>query len=212
MTRTRQIRLVPILLALLVAQGQGHAQSVPPTGDNAAVGWIRPEEVPDRADALLGRLDAARPDAAAQAALTQIEAGVAALGSDLDPLLERATAAIAQRASLAAIEDVRRELETVAAPLRGWKDELASEAKRVAKVLDELAAAQRVWSETHGRPETAAAGDVVARRVESSVQALDETVADLRALQARVPRQRTEASLRTRMRRRCRIEASLEQW
>jgi hypothetical protein len=101
-------RLVPILLALLVAQGQGHAQSEPPTGASAAVGWIRPEEVPDRAEALLGRLDRARPNAAAQATVQQIEAGTAALGADLDALLARATAAIAQKGSLAAIGGGRR--------------------------------------------------------------------------------------------------------
>ena len=185
--RLSATRWLPLfLLALCVVQGSVHAQSEPPAGESAAVGWIRPEEVPDRADALRGQLDAARPDAAAQAALQQIEAGIAALGPDLDALLERATVAISQKTSLAAIEDARRELKGAATPLRGWKDELAAEAKRVAEVLDRLAQVRRVWSETQGRPETAAAGDVVARRVESSLQALDDTVARLRILQARV--------------------------
>ena len=175
-----------LFLALCVVQGQAHAQAEPPTGDNAAAGWIRPEEVLDRADALRSRLDAARPDGATEAALQKIEAGIAALGPDLRALLGRATTAIAQKASLAAIEDARRDFEGAAAPLRGWKDELAAETKRVAGVLDELAQAQRIWSETRGRSETAAAGDVVVRRVESSVQALDEAVALLRAWQARV--------------------------
>ena len=40
------------LLALYVLQGPIYAQSEPPTRDNAAVGWIRPEEVPERAEAL----------------------------------------------------------------------------------------------------------------------------------------------------------------
>ena len=175
-----------LFLALCVVQGPAHAQAEPPTGDNAAAGWIRPEEVLDRADALRSRLDAARPDGATEAALQKIEAGIAALGPDLRALLGRATTAIAQKASLAAIEDARRDFEGAAAPLRGWKDELAAETKRVAGVLDELAQAQRIWSETRGRSETAAAGDVVVRRVESSVQALDEAVALLRAWQARV--------------------------
>jgi len=137
---------------------------------------------PARRGARPGR-SAARPAGrgAAQCGRTggpqQIEAGIAALGPDLDALLERAAAVTTQKASLAAIEDVRRELEDVAAPPRGWKDALAAEAKRTAEVLDELARARRVWSETRGRPETAAAGDMVARRVESSVQALDEAVA-----------------------------------
>jgi hypothetical protein len=171
---------------LFVVLGQGDAQSEAPSEGGAPVGWIRPEEVPDRADALRGRLGAARPDTAAQAALQQIEAGIAALGPDLDALIERATAAIAHKATLAAIADVRGELEGAAAPLQGWKDELAAETKRVAEILDELAQARLIWSETRGRPETAAAGDVVARRVESSVQARDDAVARLRVLQARV--------------------------
>ena len=52
--------------------------------------------------------------------------------------------------------------------------------------LDRLAQASRVWSETRTRSETAATGDVVVRRVESSLQALDEAVARLRAWEARV--------------------------
>ena len=181
-------RWLPLfLVALSVIHGPAHAQSAPPpSGESAAVGWIRPEEVSERAEALRGRLDVPLPNAAARAALEHIEAGIAALGPDLDALRERATEAIAQKASLTGIEDARREIEGAAVPLRGWQDELAAQAKRVAEVLDELAQARRVWSETRGRPETAAAGEVVARRVESTVQALDETVARLRAWQARV--------------------------
>jgi small-conductance mechanosensitive channel len=182
----RQISLVPILFALFVVCAQAHAQSEPPDVGGAAVDWIRPEDVAGRADALLRRLDAARADAAAAAALQQIEAGIAELGPDLDSLLQRATAAIAQRASLAAIEDVRYELEAAAAPLHAWQQELAAQAKRVAGILDDLAEARRVWSETRGRPETVAAGDVVTRRVESSLQAIDQAVAQLRTWQARV--------------------------
>mgnify|MGYP001396179037 CR=1 FL=1 len=184
--RTPVLRLVPILLVLLVCQGQGHAQSETPGERGAAVGWIRTEEVPDRADALLSRLDAAQPAAAAQAALQRIEGGIAELGPDLEALLERVTATLTRSASLAEIADVRGELLSAAAPLRGWKDELAAEAKRVAEVLDELAQAQRIWSETRGRPETAAAGDVVARRVESSLAALEGATVRLRAWQMRV--------------------------
>ena len=174
------------LFALCVVPGSGRAQSEAPTADSGAVEWIRPEEVPDRADALLGRLEGARAEAAAQATVQRIEAGITALGPDLDALLQRATAAVAQNAPLPALEDVRRELEDAAAPLNGWKDELAAEAKRVAGALDDLARARRVWTETRGRPETAAAGEVLARRVQSSVQAIDDAVAGLRVWEARV--------------------------
>ena len=186
MSRTRQIHLVPILLALLVCQGEGHAQSEPPGDREAAVGWIRPEAVSDRADVLLRRLDAAPPTAAAQAALQRIEGGIAELTPDLGALLVRAAAVRERSTSLAEIADVRRELVSAAAPLRDWKDELAVEAKRVAEVLDERTRAERVWSETRGRPETVAAGDAVARRVESSLAALDEAGRRMRAWQARV--------------------------
>jgi len=179
-------RLLPVLLVLLVVQGQGHAQSEPPREREGAVAWIRPEAVSDRADMLLRRLDAVQPTAAAQAALQRIEGGIAELTPDLDALIVRADAARARSTSLAEIEDARRELEGAAAPLRGWRDELAAEAKRVAEVLDELARAERAWSETRGRPETVAAGDVVARRVASSLAALDEAGKRMRAWQARV--------------------------
>jgi potassium efflux system protein len=178
--------LVPILLLLLVYQGQGDAQSQTPGERGPAVGWIRPEEVADRADALLRRLDEVRPNTVAQADLQQIEGGIAVLGPKLDALLERATAALARSASLAQIADVRDELVDTAAPLRGWQEELAAAAKRAADVLDELAQTHRLWSETRDAPETAAAGDVVARRVESSLQAVDEASVRLRAWQARV--------------------------
>jgi len=185
-SRARQIHLVPILLALVVCPGQGHAQSEPPGEREVAVGWIRPEDVSDRADVLLRRLDAAQPTAAAQAALQRIEGGITELAPDLGALLVRADAVRARSTSLAEIEDARRELEGAAAPLRGWKDELAAEAKRVAEVLAELARTERVWSQTRGRPETVAAGDVVARRVESSLAALDEAGKRMRAWQARL--------------------------
>jgi small-conductance mechanosensitive channel len=185
-SRARQIHLVPILLALVVCPGQGHAQSEPPGEREAAIGWIRPEDVSDRADVLLRRLDAAQPDAAEQAALQRIEGGIAELAHDLGALLVRADAVRARSTSLAEIEDARRELEGAAAPLRGWKDELAAEAKRVAEVLAELARAERVWSQTRGRPETVAAGDVVAQRVESSLAAMEEAGKRMRAWQARL--------------------------
>ncbi len=175
-----------LLLAWWVVQAPGHARAEPATGESATVGWIRPEDVPDRAEALRSRLDAAQPDEAAQAAVHRIETGIAALGPDLDALLVRATDAVAQKGSLTTLGDALRELESAAAPLGGWKRDLAAETKRVAEVLDELAQTRRVWSETRGRPETAAAGDVVVQRVESSIQALDAAVARLRAWRTRV--------------------------
>ena len=186
MIGARQSRPFAVLLLLLVAPGLGDAQPEPPHEPDAAVAWIRPEEITDRADALQRRLAAARPSAATQAVVGQIEGGIAALGRDLDPLLERAGALLQRKVPLAEIEDVRRELASVAAPLVGWKDQLAAEAKRVADALDVLAQAQRLWSATLDRPETVAAGPVVAQRVTSSLRALDEAAANLRAWRERV--------------------------
>jgi potassium-dependent mechanosensitive channel len=172
------------LFALLVAPGRGPAQPTP--SEAAPPTWIRPEEVPARADELLRRLESARPDAAAEASLAEIDRSLPQLGRDLDAVLERVTDAVERSAALAELEDLRRELTGVATPLADWKDELDAEAKRVAEVLDMIARGERIWSETRGRPETAAAGDVVRRRVESSIEALKKAAASLHTWRARV--------------------------
>jgi hypothetical protein len=75
-----------------VTVGRGHAQPTP--GEGAALDWIRPEEVPARADALLRRLKAARPDAATESSLEKIEKLLPPLSRDLDAGLARAAGAI----------------------------------------------------------------------------------------------------------------------
>ena len=167
------------LLALLVAAGQGYAEPTP--GEAAPREWIRPEEVPTRADVLLRQLEDARPEPAALSSLEEIEKALPQIGRDLDPILHRATDAIERSAAPADLEDIQRELQGAAAPLAAWKNTLAAEAKRVADLLDVVTGGERSWSETRARPETAAAGDVVVRRVESSIQALNEAAARLRA-------------------------------
>ncbi len=184
--RSEAGRLVAILFALLSGPPSGHAQSEPAATGGAAVEWIRPEEVPACADALLRRLEAVRSGAAAQAALDRIDEGLAEMGPNLDAALDRASAALARSTLPGEIDDVQRELTGAAAPLAGWQSELAAEAKRVADVLDEIAQAERVWSETRNRPETAAAGEVVERRVQSSLDALAEARARLQARRTRV--------------------------
>jgi small-conductance mechanosensitive channel len=180
----RKRRFVLILLASLVAPERGSAEPTP--GESPALEWIRPEEVPERADELLRRLDAVRPDTTATSSLEKIEKSLPELGRDLDPVLERAAGAVEKPAAPADLEDMRRELTDVAEPLAHWKDELAAEAKRVADVLDLIARGERVWSDTRGRPETAAAGEVVVRRVASSIEALSQAAVNLRAWRARV--------------------------
>jgi small-conductance mechanosensitive channel len=56
----------------------------------------------------------------------------------------------------------------------------------VAEILDRITVGERIWSETATRPETAAAGDVVARRVASSIEALQAAETSLRAWRTRV--------------------------
>src|SRR5262245_18827653 len=186
--RRRGWRWTPVLgltlVALLVTPGRAPAQSTP--SEAAPLTWIRPEEVPTRADALLRQLESAQPDAAAESSLEEIERSLPQLDRDLDPVLARVTDAVARSAALAELEDLRRELTSIATPLADWKDELAAEAKRVAEVLDEIARDKRVWSETRSRPETAAAGDVVVRRVERSPEALNEAAARLDTWRGRV--------------------------
>ena len=135
----RQISLVPILLALFVVPAQAHAQSESPSVGGAAVEWIRPEEVADRADALLRRLDAARADAAA------------AGGPPADRGRDRRAGPRSRRTARAGdrrdcAEGLARGYRGCATRARGrrgpaprWKDELAAQAKRVAEILDELA-------------------------------------------------------------------------
>jgi potassium-dependent mechanosensitive channel len=175
-----------ILVVLLAAPTAPNAQSGPPGDGNAPVEWIRPEEVPARADTLLRRLDATRSPAAAAAAVERIERLLPQLGRDLDESIERATAALARSASPAELEDLHAEITGIAAPLGDWKDELEGEAKRVAQVMDEIAHGQRIWSQTRRRPETVAAGEVVLRRVESSIEALNAAAAKLHAWRERV--------------------------
>ena len=67
------------LLALLLVAGRGHAQPTP--GEGAALEWIRPEEVPARADELLRRVDEARPGPAAESSLEKIEKSLPQLDS-----------------------------------------------------------------------------------------------------------------------------------
>ena len=179
------LALALVVLASLAAPGQQLAHAEAADDGPAAVDWIRPEEVPARAEALLRRIEAGRIDATAEADLERIESAMARLAPDLDAVMARA-AALTRTGSPPELEDVRRELAGVAAPLETWKDELAAEARRVAQTLDEIAGAERVWSETRARPETVAAGEVVLRRIETSLAALEEAAARQKAWRDRV--------------------------
>jgi small-conductance mechanosensitive channel len=179
--RRRAVALT--LLASIAIAGRTPAQT-PDAG--TPVEWIRPEEIPARADALLRLLDTAGPDAKTESSFAEVERALPDLGRELDAVLARAADSISRSAGPTELEDIGRELMGAAAPLAGWRDELTAESKRVAELLDAVARAERVWSATRGRPETAAAGDVMVRRVERSLEALDAAGARLRAWRARV--------------------------
>jgi small-conductance mechanosensitive channel len=142
--------------------------------------------VPAGADALLRRLEDTQPGEEVESSVEEIARSLPQVDGDLNAALERATDAIKRSALPGELEDIRREVLHVTAPLGDWKDELAAEAQRVTEALAEITRDERVWSQTRERPETVAAGDVVLRRVESSIEALDAAGASLRKWQARI--------------------------
>ena len=172
----------PILLAAAGASAQLETatQPAPPAE------WIRPEEVSTRADELLRRLESIRPDPTTQETLARMEAGLAKLGPELDARLAEADASLAAPGALTELEDLRRALSATAEPLHGWEEELGVEARRLAQVVEELAQAERLWSETRLRPETVEAGETVERRVQTSLEWLGGAAAELRTWRARV--------------------------
>jgi small-conductance mechanosensitive channel len=174
-----------VLLTLFVG-GAARIHAQPSSAGEAAHEWIRPEEVPARADGLLRRLDATRPDPVAGTLLDRIERALPQLERDLETGLARVRDAIARSISPTELEDIRGELTDTASPLGDWKEKLEAEGQRVAAILDEVARAERIWSETRNRPETLAAGDVVIRRIESSIEALHGATERLRTWQSRI--------------------------
>jgi small-conductance mechanosensitive channel len=183
--------LALLVLATLALPWTGRAEPTPAGVDAPAevdtptAAWIRPEEVSTRADRLLRRLEAVRIDAAAEQGLAEIERAAAELGPDLDATVTQAWATTVA-GTPPEIEDVRRELTDVAAPLDGWKDALAAQARHVAGSLDVLAQAERTWMATREHPEAIAAGEVVLRRVDSSLAAVRTTAERLRVWRERV--------------------------
>lgn len=177
--RYRVLLLIALLLYTVPVQAK--------TGGGAVVpGWIEPEDVPVQAEALLQRLEDLRPKAAAQESLNLVKEGFATTESNLETALHSAKVVLQRSALTGDIEDARQELVDAAAPLDGWQRKLGAEAKRVAAALDEIEQKERLWSETRGRPETVAAGEVVERRVQSTLDVLRDAKTDALKWQARV--------------------------
>ncbi|MCC6765710.1 MAG: mechanosensitive ion channel [Deltaproteobacteria bacterium] len=162
--------------------GPARAQSpeAPAPSPSPAVTWIRPEEVAGQADTLLQGLATALPDAAVRRTVERVDAALRGAAPDLDLLLRHVRTAAGQSSSFVELEDLRRELAASAKIFDVWGAPLAGEVKRLSEVRDQMQAAESLWRETRERPETAAAGDVVGRRVDGSLAALAETEAALR--------------------------------
>jgi hypothetical protein len=195
------LALVLLVLGSSVAAGAAPADAPPPVGvpasaapvdasaadaarepapaDAAHVVWIRPEEVAVRADGLLRALEGVVPDATVRASIARVERDLGALVPDLEGLLQNARAAVTRSTPFVELDDLERELASADATLASWEGTLGAEAKRVADALDEIVRARVVWVATRARPETGAAGEVVVRRVDGALAALDEGAATL---------------------------------
>jgi potassium-dependent mechanosensitive channel len=149
-------------------------------------GWIRPEEVPTRADALLAQIDAARLDPAKQARVGEIERNLVEITPQLDKLSTRVQAALATATPLDKLDELAREVAVAAASLDKWQETLQAEAVRVGDVSTRLAQQQAIWSATLARPEVVEADPVVSRRIRASLELLRQTSADLRGWSDRV--------------------------
>jgi potassium efflux system protein len=166
------------LLIGFVAAAHGQEQE---EGD-----WVSPGAVPTRADELLRDLEAMPPAPAMRERLEQLEKELPRRDPGLDELVARVDAALAASAPLDELVDLSRELTAEANWLEGSRAELEAEGSRVAALLERLAGAEARWSTTLARPETAEAGEVVERRVRSTLDAVGQTSASLRAWRGRV--------------------------
>jgi small-conductance mechanosensitive channel len=177
------MRAAPLfaLLIALAAAAQSQEAAAP-----AAQDWIRPEEVPAQADALLVEIDAASLESSKQAEIEKIERGLAELAPELDALVARTDEALAAAAPLDQVEELAREITAKALPLDQWQKSLKAEALRVPAIAEPLARAETVWSATLARPEIAAADPAVARRIRASLDLLRSASESLRVWRDRV--------------------------
>jgi small-conductance mechanosensitive channel len=173
----RRIALFALLFGVAAAT---HAE------EHGAEDWIRPEAVPAQADALRSQIAAAAPDPAKRNEVERTEQNLAELAPKLDELRARIDAALEASVPLAKLADLRRELTAGASALEDWQKPLEAELLRVSAALDALARAQETWSATAGRPEVAAADEVVARQVRATLDRLKKTRASLTAWRDRV--------------------------
>ncbi|MEB2285106.1 MAG: mechanosensitive ion channel [Myxococcales bacterium] len=166
-------------LAALVPPAAGQSPASPAASPSPAA-WIRPEEVAGQADTLLQALAAAPPDSDVQRAMERVDDGLRQARPEFDGLLRKVRSAVAEGAASGELEDFTRELAATSKKLDAWDTAVAAEMKRLSEVRDDLQRSEAVWSQTRARPETAAAGSVVERRVDGSLAALAATEKALR--------------------------------
>jgi potassium efflux system protein len=148
--------------------------------------WIPPDDIVDRADLLVRRFESRNTSDRAIATVHQIEAAMARLDGELTAGFEQAKVALTAPTSLLTIQDARRELTGASGSFPKWKDQLDVEARRVSEVLVEMELAQGRWSRTLARSETAAAGEAVVRRVQSTIALIEQARAELLDWRVRV--------------------------
>lgn len=147
----------------------GSAPTVPAPEDD----WVRPEDVVDRAESLTRQIDSHSLSEEVRTAVEKIETRLAELDPGLAAAFEQAGAALAGPVSLLTLQDAHRELSASSSAFDDWKQKIDQEARRVAEVREQVQAARARWARTLEHPETAQAGDVVLRRVRSSLEEIE---------------------------------------
>jgi potassium efflux system protein len=182
------LRLALLTLAFAAAAGaQPEAVGVPATDEaQTEPGWIRPEEVPKRAEDLLRQIDAARPDPAIRSALEEVEARLAEGAPKLSATLKRVRRALAGSPGLTILQDLQRELAVFEGVTARFEEQLDREASRIALGLEKLETEERRWAETATHPETAEAGDAVSARVARSRDSAAAAIVALQGWRKRV--------------------------
>jgi len=171
-------RLGVLVLALGLARAA--------VAQEAAEDWIRPEDVPTKAEELQHEIEAARPTPGVEKTIEVLEPELDALEPELEALEAQAEAALATAAPLPEIDDLRRALIAMSAHLARWPEQLQREAARTAAALDRLHEAELLWSATLARPETAEAGEAVTRRVGAALERVTQSIPPLRQWRNRV--------------------------
>jgi small-conductance mechanosensitive channel len=178
MVRPFMLRLVLITLLCVVAspaeaQEQGAVAAPAEARDESAEDWIRPTAIPARADALATDLEGVRPDDTRRQVASEIGDRLEDRVPRLEAISKRIDSALRSNRPINELDDLRRELDSAAAPLVEWQETLDAEGLRTAAQLDSLERSKAVWKKTTRRPETREAGAVLVQRARDSLQQIE---------------------------------------